>query len=107
MFYKIKNVVPLENYILKVYFQNEIIKYYDVSRLFDRWKIFQNLRSIKGFFSKVKVDNGGYGVSWSDEIDISCNELWDNGILNYDEYKKIKSEAINVAEDSTEYRKSE
>lgn len=28
---------------------------------------------------EVKVDAGGYGVSWNDDIDLSCNELWENG----------------------------
>ncbi len=22
----------------------------------------------------------GYGISWNDEIDLSCDELWENGI---------------------------
>ena len=25
------------------------------------------------------VDEGGYGVSWSDDIDLSAEELWENG----------------------------
>ena len=29
-------------------------------------------------FNKVKVDEGGYGISWNENIDISCNELWFN-----------------------------
>jgi hypothetical protein len=27
----------------------------------------------------VKVDGGGYGVFWSDEVDLSEYELWVNG----------------------------
>ncbi len=30
-------------------------------------------------FKCVKVDAGGYGVSWNDEIDLSESELWLNG----------------------------
>ena len=30
-------------------------------------------------FSSVMVDQGGYGVIWNDDIDISCDELWANG----------------------------
>ena len=27
----------------------------------------------------VLVDVGGYGIIWNDELDLSCDELWDNG----------------------------
>ena len=40
---------------------------------------FQNLSKISGLFEQVKVDLGGYGVTWNDEIDLSCNQLWENG----------------------------
>jgi len=30
-------------------------------------------------FRAVRVDSGGYGVSWNDRIDISEYELWTNG----------------------------
>jgi hypothetical protein len=31
------------------------------------------------FFRAVRVDVGGYGISWSDSIDLSEYELWTNG----------------------------
>lgn len=31
------------------------------------------------FFGGVKVDFGGYEIRWSDDIDLSCDELWNNG----------------------------
>lgn len=79
MFHKVKNVKPLENYVLEVIFQNDICKYYDVSHLFDKWRIFNELTK-NNLFQEVKVDNGGYGISWNDEIDLSCDELWQNGV---------------------------
>lgn len=79
MFYKVKEVEALENYILKVTFQNDEIKLYNVSPLFDKWETFKDLKVIEGLFQSVKVDEGGYGISWNDEIDLSCNELWENG----------------------------
>ena len=30
-------------------------------------------------FNSVIVDQGGYGIVWNDNIDISCDELWTNG----------------------------
>ena len=32
-------------------------------------------------FEDVYVDVGGNGIAWNDRIDLSCEELWDNGIL--------------------------
>jgi hypothetical protein len=34
----------------------------------------------EAFFKAVKVDLGGYGVSWDDERDLSEYELWNNGL---------------------------
>jgi Protein of unknown function (DUF2442) len=31
------------------------------------------------FFRSFKVDDGGYGIVWNDEIDLSEYELWKNG----------------------------
>jgi len=32
------------------------------------------------FFKTVKVDVGGYGISWNDGADVSEYELWTNGV---------------------------
>lgn len=34
--------------------------------------------SVACFFENVEVDVGGYGIVWDDELDLSCDELWDN-----------------------------
>ena len=80
MFHKIRKVKPLKNYILEVTFQEGITKYYDVSKLFEKWENFKVLKKDVNLFEQVKVDEGGYGISWNDEIDISCNELWENAV---------------------------
>jgi hypothetical protein len=35
----------------------------------------------KALFKMVKADQGGYGISWKDSIDLSESELWINGQL--------------------------
>lgn len=80
MFYKVQDVKPLEKYKLLVTFQNGEIKEYDVKPLFDKWQVFKDLAYINGLFQQVKVDAGGYGISWNDDIDLSCNELYYNGV---------------------------
>ena len=80
MFYKVKNVKALEDYRLLITFENGENKFYDVKPLFDKWQEFKVLKNNNVMFSSVKVDIGGYGISWNDELDLSCNELWEKGI---------------------------
>lgn len=80
MFYKVKSIKTLPNYILDITFENGVIKKYDIKLLFKKWPIFESLKTTAGLFEQVTVDAGGYGISWNDELDLSCNELWENGI---------------------------
>ncbi len=78
MFHKIKNVSPLPEYKLSVQFAEGVTKIYDVKPLFQKIPIFKLLEN-NIVFSGVYVDVGGYGVIWNDELDLSCDELWENG----------------------------
>lgn len=80
MFNKIATVTPLPEYILLVCFTDNTKKKYDVKLLFDKWEVFKSLFLVKGLFEQVKVDTGGYGVTWNDDIDLSCNEIYNNGV---------------------------
>ena len=80
MFYKIKSVTPLSNYRLLVHFANGAAKQYAVAPLFDRISNFQALKVTPGLFEQIAVDAGGYGVSWNDDLDLACDELWENGV---------------------------
>jgi hypothetical protein len=80
MFNKITDVEPLENYHLLVHFETGDTKKYDVGSLFEEWSSFRSLERIDGLYKLVKIDPGGYGISWNDEIDISSDELYQNGV---------------------------
>lgn len=80
MFYKVKNVLPLPEYTLLVSFVNGEHRLYDVKPLFAKWEAFRALQYTPGLFHQVKVDTGGFGISWNDDIDLSCNELYENGV---------------------------
>ena len=77
MFHKIKNVTPLQDFKLSIQFAEGITKIYDMKKLIENNKIFADLRDIN-LFNSVEVDIGGYGVIWNDDIDISCDELFEN-----------------------------
>lgn len=80
MFYTVQSVEPKEDYILSVLFSDGVRTEYDIKPLFEKWEIFNNLKDIRGLYQQVKVDAGGFGISWNDEIDLASEELRLNGV---------------------------
>lgn len=80
MFHKVKNVFALPEYKLSVQFAEGVTKIYDVKPLFARLPIFEKLKDQPQEFACVTVDVGGYGIVWNDDLDLSCDELWENGV---------------------------
>ncbi len=74
---KIQSVKPLEGMQLFVKFVNGVERIYDCSQLL-HLEMFQVLKN-RALFKSVRVDCGGYGVSWGDDADLSEYELWTNG----------------------------
>lgn len=79
MFHKIKDVNPMSDYRLCVQFVEGVTKVYDVKLLFERIDAFKVLEYNPALFTDVTVDVGGYGVVWNDDLDLSCDELFENG----------------------------
>jgi len=79
MFHKVKSVEPIKEYVLSITFENGEMKTYDIAPLFDKWQDFRLLATAKGLFEQVKVEPGGYAISWNDDIDLSSEELYFNG----------------------------
>lgn len=77
MYPKITHVKSLDNYMLLVIFDNGIQKQYDFKKNF-QYPVFESLRD-EILFKQAKVEPGGYGISWNDELDMSEYELWQNG----------------------------
>lgn len=80
MFHKIRSVAALADYKLLVHFAEGCSKIYDMMPLIQRMPVYTPLRKLHGLFEQVQIDPGGYGISWSDEIDLDGAELWENGI---------------------------
>ena len=78
IFHRINSVSPLKDYKLSVHFWNGTTKIYDVKPWFKSHEIFKTLKK-DDLFNKVQVDGIGYGISWNDDVDLSCNELWHGG----------------------------
>jgi hypothetical protein len=77
MYPKVKTVKPKDDYLLIVDFENGIRKEYDIKPLLSK-ELFAIVKN-PAVFKTVKVEMGGYGISWADGSDISEYELWCNG----------------------------
>ena len=75
---KIKEVEVFEDYILKVIFNNDEVKIYDFKPNF-KYEDFSILKDYS-IFKNVKVDTGGYGISWNDDCDLNEYELYTKGV---------------------------
>lgn len=78
MFHKVKSVSPLPDYRLSIQFSEGVTKIYDMKPLFEKMPVFRALET-NGDFTGAYVDVGGYGIVWNDDLDLSCDELWENG----------------------------
>ena len=70
---KILSVEVFDDYKLLVHFANHIDKLYNCTPLLKE-TAFSLLRD-KALFLSVQVDQGGYGIFWNDDIDLSESEL--------------------------------
>ena len=69
----------MSDYRLYIQFSEGLTKIYDVKLLFTKWAAFKRLENEPELFNDVAVDTGGYGIVWNDELDLSCDELYENG----------------------------
>lgn len=79
MINKIMSASFLNDYIICAQFASGVTKKYDIKPLFNEIKLFNNLKD-NNLFMCGQVDTGGYGIVWDDQIDISADEIWENGI---------------------------
>lgn len=71
-------VYPLEDMVIGIMFSNGEFKKYDLKPLCKKWPVFNNLKDTE-LFRKAKVDVGGYGIVWNDDIDLAMEEVYANG----------------------------
>ena len=75
---KIVTATVLDNLTLLVEFSNHDRKQYSIAKLLDK-PMFQPLKN-PAFFRSFRVDEGGYGIVWNEDIDLSEWEVWQNGV---------------------------
>ncbi|MEG9430528.1 MAG: DUF2442 domain-containing protein [Christensenellaceae bacterium] len=72
-------IEPLPNYVLKVGFDNGLFKTFDLKSYMLENNRFQALLNSEQLYKQVKIDVGGYGISWNDKLDLSADGLYEHG----------------------------
>ena len=63
---------------LLIEFSDREFKQYNISNLLNK-PMFAPLKN-PSFFKNFRIEAGGYGLVWNEDIDISEYELWKNGV---------------------------
>ena len=80
MLHIIKEVSTLSDYVLLVGFEDGAYRKFDLKKLMNENSNFEILKQTKGLYESAKVDKGGYGIIWNDELDISGEGIYEKGI---------------------------
>ena len=91
MTHRIQTVEAKDDYIIEAVFYDGQIVQYDVKQLFVVFPVFRVFKDDQKLFRSVKADQGGYGVSWNDELDLDAETIWEDGVL----IEKSKKTDIN------------
>lgn len=81
MFYHANKVKFLEGVVVELTFQDGKIIQYDLSQLFSKYPQFKELLLNRALFENGKLDPGGYGVIWNDQLDIDATAIYYDGVL--------------------------
>lgn len=76
---RIKSVIPLENYILHVIFDDGKVVLYDVKDDIQTIPSYEDLRTIPGLFQQVKLDESRTCIFWNDLIDLPSDTIYEYG----------------------------
>lgn len=99
---KIENVIPLTANQLLVFFNDGVIKKCVLQPLLEKGQRFLPILKNKMLFDQVKIQTGGYGVTWGENLTLSDETLYMFGEavpLTFDDFKHFISHCIvNTAE---------
>lgn len=76
---KIEDIIPLGNSNLLVFFRDGTIRKCDLNAYFNEHKNFSILLRQPSYFSHVKIQVGGYGIEWDENLSISDSVLYRMG----------------------------
>ena len=77
---RIKKLIPLEDYTLKVSFDDNKEVLYDVKEDINQIPQYELLKTQKGLFNNVNLDQSRTVVYWSDDIDLPSDAIYEYGM---------------------------
>ena len=80
---RIKELSTLQDYVLKVTFDDGKIVLYDVKEDMDEIPSYADLMKQKGLFRQVRLDESRTVISWTDEIDLPSDTIYEYGKTIY------------------------
>ena len=69
----------LDDVKLELTYQDGAIVRYDMSVLFSKYPQLEELRRNRELFTHGRLDPGGYGVIWNDDLDIDATGIYEEG----------------------------
>lgn len=79
MFHKLSACTALQDHVLLVVFTSGDRRRLNCKALCQEHAVFRSLLRDPDLFSQVRVEPGGYAISWSDDLDLSAEYLWHHG----------------------------
>lgn len=79
MIIRVRNVKPLNDYILYVEFDDNKCVEYDMNEDIDTLPGYDNLKRINGLWNQVKIDESRTCIFWNDSIDLPSDTLYEYG----------------------------
>ena len=99
---KVEDIVPLRNNALLVFFRDGMVRKCDLTAYFEQTPRFSILAKRPDYFARVRIQTGGYGICWDDNLSVSYAALYRMGKrvpLTAEDFKAFASERIiNAAE---------
>jgi antitoxin component YwqK of YwqJK toxin-antitoxin module len=77
MFHKLKSLNYCDDFLIIVEFEDGSVKRYNIENLFQDYPQFKILKD-KELFKSGKLEK--YGIIWNDELDLSSEEIYQNGV---------------------------
>ena len=99
---KIIDAVPLEDAIVLAFFEDGKVKKYDIKKLIPDYPEFNALLD-PALFNQMHVEPGGYGISWTSELDCSEGEIYNDGVdipLSYSDFSRFAERNLISTKDA-------
>ena len=76
---RVKSVIPKENYILDVVFDDNVRVHYDMKEDISSLPGYDDLRNIQGLYQNVQLDLSRTCIYWNEYIDLPSDTIYEYG----------------------------